>query len=56
MTIDIKELGKITASKEVLNKISIAFNEASYSYLSRNRDELANYCSRVSDVIYYELD
>ena len=56
MTVNIEGLGKITASKEVLNEISSAFGSACDFYRSRNSEALANKSYRVFISIYDALD
>lgn len=55
MTVEIKGIGKITASKEVLNHISRLTQEASDSYHKRKRYALAEEAQGISDYIYLSL-
>lgn len=56
MTVNIEGLGKITASKEVLNEIALAFGSASKFDRSRNRNSLADKRYKVCNSIYDALD
>ena len=56
MTVEIKGLGKITASKEVLNTLSSIICEASGSYENRGRKALAENASNIANAIYNELE
>ncbi|MBQ8426167.1 MAG: hypothetical protein IJX16_00180 [Clostridia bacterium] len=56
MTVEIKGLGKITASKEVLNTLSSLIWESSESYENRGRKALAKDASDIANAIYDELD
>ena len=47
--------GKITANKETLNLISIAFLDAAKHYTNEGADAIAERFGRVSDEIYREL-
>lgn len=47
--------GKITASKETLNKIGLAFAEAGDSYEARNRPSFAKDANEAFDQIYDAL-
>ena len=47
--------GKITATKPVLNAISIAFLDAAKNYKDVGLYELANYYDKVSEDIYRAL-
>ena len=56
MTVEIKGLGKITASKEVLNILSSYAWEAQISYENRKRFALAKNASIMANTIYEELE
>ena len=56
MTVNIDEFGKITASKESLNEISIAFGVSRDFYLKVGCYALANKCNKVRGSIYRALD
>ena len=56
MTVNIEGLGKITASKEVLNQIAGAFSSSCELERSKNRDALANKSYKVFVSIYDALD
>lgn len=56
MTVNIEGLGKITASKEVLNDIAAAFSCACELDRSKNRDALANKNYGVFVAIYDALE
>ena len=55
MTVNIKGLGKITATKEVLNWLSITLQEASYSF-ERQKNGFAKTCEEQANEIFVELD
>ena len=56
MTVEIKGLGKITASKEVLNILSSYAWEASNSYEERGRNQLSINAYKMANTIYDELE
>lgn len=56
MTVNIEGLGKITASKAVLNEIASAFSSASEFDRSRNRNALANKSYKVFTSIFDSLE
>lgn len=56
MTVNIEGLGEITASKEVLNQIALAFSSACELERSKNRDALANKNYTVFISLYDSLD
>lgn len=56
MTVNIEGLGKITASKDVLNTIAGAFRYSGELQHIKNRDALANYHGEVFNSIYDALD
>lgn len=56
MTVDIKGLGKIIASEEVLNEIALAFYHASDDFLSCNRTAMSECFSKRAHEIYKVLD
>lgn len=56
MTVNIEGLGKITASKAVLNEISSAFGSACDFYRNRNSEALANKSYKIFISIYDALD
>jgi len=57
MTIDVKCFGKITASKSVLNSISVLFKEAAeLRELKGDEFETAKFYEEMSHQIFEELD
>ena len=55
MTIDIKGLGKITASKEVLNLLSAMAYDAETTQANKNHDAIARQYSGIANNIYDAL-
>ena len=55
MTVNVEGLGKITASKDVLNAIAGAFSYSSELQHIKNRDALADQHGKVFDSIYDAL-
>ena len=55
MTINIEGFGKITASKEVLNRISILALDASRYRRNKGNEHIADYDYDISDDIYNAL-
>lgn len=55
MTINIEGFGKITASKKVLNEISLLALDASKYRRNKGQDSIANNWSDISDFIYDTL-
>ena len=56
MTVNIEGLGRITASKDVLNYISIAMSEASYHFELKGLSALQKEAKEYANAIYNELD
>lgn len=56
MTVEIKGLGKITASKDALNLISILASEASENFKNRGRDMFSKEAKQISHEIYEALE
>lgn len=56
MTVDVEGLGKITASKEILNEISIAFGVSRDFYLKVGCNALADKCNKVSGSVHRALN
>ena len=55
MTVNIEGLGKITASKYVLNALSIAFSNSATYYMKGNKFSLSEQEENRRDAIYTEL-
>ena len=55
MTVNIKGLGKITASKEVLNYLSLIMGEGADNYHEKGRYQLSADAQSYSDAIYCAL-
>lgn len=55
MTVNIKGLGKITASKEVLNELVIVFSHSATFYMLDNWFKLSERDKNISNAIYAEL-
>lgn len=56
MTVDIKGLGKITASKEVLNELVSAFYNESDFYKNKNYLARSERSNKRADIIYDALE
>jgi len=55
MTVE-TEIGKITASKEVLNKISLVFGRSAYEHKRKGHGSIAEQHRKISHEIYVALD
>lgn len=55
MTVNVEGLGKITASKDVLNEIVTAFYNASDAQLIHNRPKLSARSSKIATEIFDAL-
>lgn len=55
MTVNIKGLGKITASKEVLNELTMAFSKQAAYYSEHGYKETFLLADERSNAIYYAL-
>lgn len=56
MTVNIEGLGKITASKDVLNALSSAFSHEAQLYADKGKKALFLQADKRSNDIYYALD
>lgn len=56
MTVELKGIGKVTASKEVLNLLSIWATEASRVYEGRERHYMAKEAQEASSSIFEALE
>ena len=56
MTVNVECLGKITATKDVLNKISMGFYTASKFHLIHNRKTLSERYRKIANEICDELN
>lgn len=55
MTVTIEGIGKITASADVINYLSLIASEASSSYKNRNRNALSDGALKIADATYDAL-
>ena len=55
MTVNIEGLGKITASKDVLNELTLAFSNSATYYMKGNKFALSEQEDNRRDAIYTEL-
>lgn len=56
MTVNIEELGKLTASKQALNDIAIAYGASRDFYRSTGCNALADRCNKICGSIHDALD
>lgn len=56
MTLNLGTYGKITASRDAFNKLSLLLAEASNRYEERGLDALADEASEMAVTLYDELD
>ena len=56
MTANVEELGKITASKEILNDITIAYGASRDFYRRTGCNALADRCSKIYGSIHDALE
>lgn len=56
MTVNIEELGKLDASKQILNDIAIAYSASRDFYRSTGCNALADRCNKICCSIYDVLD
>lgn len=56
MTANVEELGKITASKEILNDIAIAYGASRDFYRRTGCNALADRCSKICGSIHDTLE
>lgn len=56
MTANVEELGKITASKEILNDITIAYGASRDFYRRTGCNALADRCSKICGSIHDALE